>query len=170
MRLASDSGRIPAARRFGAELRVALAARGMTQRGFARTNDVGRSRLANWVTGSSVPSVETAERIADALMWPKLADLARAAYRINCGGCGQEFTALTNGPARYCSEACRRYHTKLAGASRDLSRAVLERQAARYATAIAAMCAACEPSGLCRTADCPLQVAGVSPLAVARLA
>jgi hypothetical protein len=161
---------VPAARRFGAELRVALAARGQTQRGFARDHDMGRSRLSNWVAGSSVPSVETAERIADVLMWPKLAELARAAYRLRCGGCGREFTVCTNGPARYCSEACRRYHTKLAGASRDLSRAVLERRAAMYAAAVAAMCAACEPSGLCRTTDCPLQVAGVSPLALARSA
>lgn len=71
-------------------------------------------------------------------------------------------------PRRYCSTDCQRFHSKLAGASRDLSRSVVERRANRYATAIASMCAACEPAGLCRTASCPLQVAGVSPFPLAK--
>lgn len=167
MKLSATSDRLAGARRFGLELRRAMAERKVTQRGLARDHAFGRTRIVNWVQGDSLPSVETADRLADVLMWPRLSDLARAARERTCDGCGRPFVVESPTPTRYCSVECRRFRAK-ARAARDLSRATMERRVNRYQDAVAAMCAACEPSGVCRTPDCPLQIAGVSPLAVAR--
>lgn len=169
MKLSPESDRLAGARRFGLELRKALAARGETQRGFSRSAGVGRTRLVNWVNGESLPPVEMASRLADLLTWPRLADLARAARERTCDGCGRVFVVESPAPTRYCSVDCRRFRAKARGA-RDLSGAVLERRVSRYRDAVNAMCAACEPGGVCQTPDCPLQVAGVSSLSVARRA
>lgn len=170
MKLSPTSDRLAGARRFGLELARALDARHQTQRGFARDNAFGRTRIVNWVAGESLPSVETADRVADILMWPKLSALARAARGRTCDGCGRAFVVDTPAPTRFCSPDCRRFKAKSRNARRDLTRAVLERRVHRYSAAVAEMCAGCEPSGVCRTAECPLQVAGVSPLTVARSA
>jgi hypothetical protein len=162
VRLTAGSDRTTAARRFGLELRRALAARDATIRGFAAEAGIGRTRLQNWIAGTSLPPVQTAERVADLLMWPRLAELARAGRERTCDDCGRSFVVETASPQRYCSPECQRAHNKIAGTSRDLRRAVLERRVRRFTGAVEAMCAACEPSGVCRTPDCPLQVAGVS--------
>lgn len=166
--LAPSSDRVAGARRWGNELRKAVGARGYSQRRLAADIGISRSRIGNWACGDSLPSVETASRIADLLMWPSLVDLARAGREKTCDACGRVFTVETPSPQRYCSTDCRRFKAKSREARRDLTRAVLERRANRYRDAVAAMCAGCEPSGLCRTAECPLQVAGVSPLPIAK--
>lgn len=169
MKLAPTSDRLAGARRFGLELRRAMAERSMTQRGLARDHGYGRTRIVNWCTGDSLPSVEVADRLADLLMWPRLSELARAARERTCDGCGRAFVVESPTPARYCSVECRRFKAK-SRAARDVTRATMERRVNRYRDAVAAMCAGCEPTGVCRTPDCPLQIAGVSPLAVARSA
>jgi hypothetical protein len=160
--LLPGSDRQTGARRFGLELRRALAERGETVRGFSASAGIGRTRLQNWLSGDSLPAVQTAERVADLLMWPRLAELARAGRERACDDCGRVFTVETASPQRYCSTECKRAHNKVAGSSRDLSRAVMERRVRRLTGAVELMCRACEPSGVCRTPDCPLQVAGVS--------
>lgn len=167
--LAAASDRAPAARRFGLELRRAVKARGSSQRRLAAELGLNRGRIANWAAGTASPTVEMAERMADALMWPRLTDLARAGRTLTCVPCGRTFVAEGKGPQRYCSLDCKRFQgSKRVPGRRDLTRAVLERRVNRYSEAVAAMCAGCEPSGLCRTAECPLQIAGVSPLPLAR--
>lgn len=167
--LAVGSDRIPAARRFGGELRRALAARDVSQRRFAADAGINRGRMANWIAGTSLPSLETAEAIADRLMWPKLADLARAGRERVCDACARPFVVETPSPQRYCSIECRRFQNgKRVPGRRDLTRSVLERKVSRYSAAVAAMCAGCEPSGICRTAECPIQLAGLSPLPLSR--
>jgi hypothetical protein len=169
VKLAPGSDRAAGARRFGLELRRALAARKQTHRGFADRAGIGRSRLENWMAGTSLPSTELAERLADELLWPRLADLARQARTHACDACGTAFVVETPSPQRYCSTDCRRFqNAKRVPGRRDLTRSVLERRVTRYRAAVVAMCAACEPSGVCRTASCPLQVAGVSPHPLAR--
>lgn len=168
MKLGADSARLPAARRFGIELHKALAAQCVSTRGLAADMGISRSRIGNWSAGTSLPSVELAERLADRLMWPALADIARRGRERVCDACSRTFVVETASPQRYCSVDCRRFqNAKRVPGRRDLTRAVLERRTVRYQTAIAAMCAACEPSGVCRTCDCPLQLAGVSPLSIA---
>lgn len=171
MKLAADSTRLPAARRFGIELHKALKERRVTTRGLAADMGIGRSRIGNWSAGTSLPPVDLAERLADRLVWPSLASIARSGREKACDACGRLFVVETPSPQRYCSLDCRRFqNAKRVPGRRDLTRAVLERRTVRYQNAVAAMCAACEPGGLCRTPECPLQQAGVSPLAIARTA
>jgi hypothetical protein len=170
VKLSADSPRRAGARRFGLELRRAIRARKTSARAIARDHPVGRTRLQNWLSGSSLPSVERAEWLADLLLWPELVDLARAARLRACDTCGREFVVEHASPARYCSHACRSHQAKRVGARRDLSRAVLQRRVALLDQAIGAMCADCEPSGLCQTPNCPLQLAGVSPAQLIRSA
>ena len=168
MKLGPDSDRATGARRFGLELRRARAARHVTQRGLCATAGIGRSRIANWETGTSLPSVELAGRLADLLMWPRLREVAQAARQHPCDNCGRLFTVETPSPQRYCSLDCRRFRNLKVPGTRDLSRAVLNRRVIRLIAAVGAMCAGCEPSGLCRTPECPLQVAGVSSHPITR--
>lgn len=168
MKLLANSDRSAGARRFGLELRRALLARGKTQRGFAAESGFSRSRLANWVTGASMPSVETADRVADLLTWPQLVGLSRAAREVTCDNCARVFVVESPTPRRYCSLDCQRFRAAKTAGDKDLSRIVMERRLRRYMAAVNDMCAACEPSGVCRTSGCPLQVAGVSPLPIAR--
>lgn len=169
--LAQGSDRTPHARRFGTEFRRALAAREKSIRGFSSESGLNRGRMANWLAGTSLPSVETAEALADMLMWPRLADLARAGRERVCDACGKSFIVETPSPQRYCSIECRRFQNgKRVPGRRDLTRSVLERRVNRYSAAVAAMCAGCEPSGICQTAECPIQLAGLSPLPLARTA
>jgi hypothetical protein len=170
MQLSAASPRRAGARRFGLELRRAMRERDQTARGISRAHAIGRTRLQNWLAGSSLPSVERAEQLADLLTWPLLVDLAREARLRDCDACGREFVVEHASPARYCSLACRRFQAKRAGARRDLSRAVLQRRVELLDGAVARMCGECEPSGVCQTPTCPLQLAGVSPAPVARSA
>lgn len=168
MKLLTGSDRRTGARRFGLVLSRSLKAQGRSIRGFSIEAGVGRSRLQNWIAGSSLPSVETAEYLAELLVAPRLVDLAREARSRTCDECGRAFHVEHASPARYCSPECKTTHAKVAAGARNLSRAVLERRARRYADAVALMCAGCEPAGLCRTPDCPLQLAGVSPFAISK--
>lgn len=155
------------ARRFGLALDNAVERSGMTGVQVARALGINRSRIANWKSGTSLPSQELAERLADVLCEPRLAKLVSDARRRPCDNCGKPFIAAEASPARYCSVACRRNMVKQVEGRRDLSRAVLQRRVALLDRAIASMCAECEPSGLCQTPTCPLQIAGVSPQRVA---
>lgn len=167
--LAATSDRAPAARRFGLELKRAVRARGTSQRRLAADLGLNRGRIANWCAGTASPTLEMAERMADALMWPRLTDLARAGREITCVACGRTFTAEGQGPQRYCSLDCRRFqNAKRVPGRRDLTRVVLERRVDRFRAAVDAMCAGCEPAGLCQTAECPLQLAGVSPFPLSK--
>lgn len=161
--ISSASPLIHSARRFSLALRAAVKSSGLRQRDIADALGIGRSRVANWVAGTSLPSVELAERLADVLTWPSLVEIAAEARRRPCDNCGKSFVAAEHSPARYCSVACRRNMVKQAEGRRDLSRAVLARRVAILDRAVGTMCSECEPTGVCRTPECPLQIAGVSP-------
>jgi transcriptional regulator with XRE-family HTH domain len=170
MQLSPDSPRREGARRFGLELRRAMRAQSRTARGLSREAGIGRTRLQNWLSGLSLPSVERTELLADLLAAPRLVELVREARLRACDACGRDFVVEHASPARYCSLDCRRHQAKRVSARRDLSRAVLQRRVGLLDRAIGAMCAECEPSGVCQTPTCPLQLAGVSPAQVARSA
>lgn len=170
MKLALNSPRAGGARRYGLELRKAMAAQGRSVRGFAADMEISRTRLHNWLAGTSMPTVERSEVLADALHWPRLVELAKEARRKACDNCGKTFVNEHQSPRRYCSTACKNNQAKQAGARRDLSRAVLQRRVAVLDRAIAEMCGECEPSGVCQTPTCPLQLSGVSPASIARSA
>lgn len=165
MTLTSGSPRIAGAKRFGRFLKITMTTRKISESAMAREMGISRPRLSSWRNGITLPDMEMAGRIADYLMNPLVVEMVKEARTVTCADerCGRSFIAATGAPQQYCSVECKRTRAKLASGSRDLSRAVLERRAARYRTAVGLMCIACEPSGTCRTPTCPLQVAGVSP-------
>ena len=176
---------------FGRELVKAIAARDVPRNELWRSTGIGRTALDNYRTGSSLPRLEAASTLAAALEWPKLLEIARKARQKACARCGATFTTDSGnmGAKRYCSTACR----ETAAAERDASKRarqagqtgdgrrryqevarlrsgirIAEESARDLRAAVAAMCAGCEPEGLCRDADCPLRAFSPLPMAAHR--
>jgi len=166
--LAADSPRRAHARRFAIELDRAVVRSGMSLRGLARTVGLSRSALHFYREGVTMPSLETAARLADVLGAPRLVEIAASSRSGSCAQCSRPFTSAAGaGNRRYCSEDCRviAYRLRMSPPARERA-IVAERRATRYADAVAEFCRACEPEGICRTPECPLRV--VSPLPIAR--
>jgi transcriptional regulator with XRE-family HTH domain len=211
-KLLTGSSRLVHARRFGAELDRAMKSRGVGARPVVAATGVTRTSIRGWRRGDNIPRTETAQRLADALAWPKLVAIAREARTAACERCGRSFVNEGGGPKRYCNEGCRLVDEQLrrpsAGVAlhaavraaaearlanapeRETLPAILdalgayERSDARHRlrvdqqgrvledhrTAVAAMCAACEPEGRCRDGDCPLRSVSPLPLEAAPMA
>lgn len=135
---------------FGRELDRALAKRDIGRNELWRATGIGRTALDNYRTGSSLPRTEAAAAIATVLDWPELLEIVRRA-RTRARQAGQ----TGDGRRRYQEVARLRSGIR-----------VVQERSADQAAAIAAMCAACEPQGVCRTPDCPLRVFSPLPLAV----
>jgi len=170
---------------FGRELVRAYQTRGIPRSEIHRVTGIGRTALDNYRTGASLPRVEAAAQLAALLDWPRLRTIVAAARTRACARCGRPFTNDGGNMAakRYCSTACREIanaervasrRSRQAGRTDDSRRRyqalaqlrsgirIAEERTAELRDAIAAMCASCEPEGVCRTADCPLR--GFSPL------
>lgn len=162
-RLSAESPRRKAAREFGAELGTALVRRKVSKHGVARQCGVVRSALANYLTGSNLPRLDTARRLADLLDWPRLTELIVASRTYTCAVCPRTFVYDGMGPRRYCSATCQTVVDKMRLGRPVRAIAVrAERALALHATAVAAFCKTCEPDGQCKTRDCELR--SVSPL------
>lgn len=205
--LSPDSPRRIAAARFGAELRKAMLARNVGAKRLSTAIRTGTSAVAVWLAGSNIPRTDTAARLADALDWPKLVDLARAGRSGTCARCGRPFVNEGGAPKRYCTAECREVAGQLRavsgratlaqavgaeldrvhGTNAGLSRKTLGAALAEYARsesrrttrsrsletrlgviqmAVDAMCAGCEPLGVCRDGDCALRPVSPLPLAL----
>lgn len=172
---------------FGQEMMRALQARGIPRLELARTVGIGRTALDHYRTGSVLPKTATARAIASVLDWPKLARIVEESRTGPCArpSCGQRFRNDGGSPKKYCSPACVRiaqeqriaetrnrqagatdkaaYRTAAMKRLKSAVRIADERAEAAQA-AIAAMCAGCEPEGLCRDAVCPLRPFSPLPL------
>lgn len=149
----------------------------------------GIPRNDNYRTGSSLPKVEVAAQLAALLDWPRLREIVVTARTRACARCQRPFRndGGNMGAKRYCSTTCRDIadneriasrRTRQAGQTDDNRRRyqamarlrsgirIAESRTAELRDAIAAMCATCEPEGICRTGDCPLR--GFSPLPYSR--
>ena len=165
--LTPDSPRRAHARRFGAELRRAMLARSASLRGLAIASGVSRSALGFYRAGVNLPSLQTADRIAEALDSPRLRTIMLEARGGSCELCGRQFVATGNGNQRYCSEDCRRLAAIHRSGRPVRERAIrAERRTARLEIAVAAYCRECEPEGMCRDSACGLR--SVSPLGLIR--
>lgn len=187
--IAPTSPQAASAAAFGRELVKACETRGVLRTELHRTTGIGRTALDNYRTGASLPKLEVARTLAVALEWPRLAEIVKRARTKTCARCGRPFhnDGGNQGAKRYCSPACREVaradaiasrRTRQAGQTGDGRRRyqalarlrsgirIAEQRAAELQDAIAAMCADCEPEGLCRTPACPLR--GFSPLPMAR--
>jgi hypothetical protein len=66
----------------------------------------GTSAVAVWRNGDNLPRTDTAQRLAEALDWPKLLTIARDGRRGICERCGSVFVNEGGGPKRFCSGEC----------------------------------------------------------------
>ncbi len=177
---------------FGRELVKACRSRNVPLKELERVTGVGHTSLDNYRRGLVLPKVEVARALAATLDWPRLASMIAAARTFECArkGCLRTFRNDTGAPRKYCTEMCRRIAENLRQAAARNRRAgqhdaragvwmsgpragepqlraalrLADEQAALMDDAIAAMCAGCEPEGVCRTADCPLRPYSPLPL------
>jgi hypothetical protein len=177
-----------AARRFGVQLQNALTRRHLRPYHVLKLVGGGWSarQFDSWLHGGSLPRLDLAVRLADALNWPALIELVREGRTGTCEriGCDRTFITETGRSRRYCSPVCQRLahdygvgsaharRKKLGGEQAELHLQAAEGRAAleelgELRDAVAAMCNDCEPEGLCRTPTCSLRV--VSPLPLARV-
>lgn len=105
--LGPDSGRRVAASRFGAELRRAMVARKVGALRLAEAVGSGTSAIAVWRSGDNLPRTDTAQRLAEALRWPRLLTLAREGRVGTCERCGTSFVNEGGSPKRFCTAECR---------------------------------------------------------------
>jgi DNA-binding XRE family transcriptional regulator len=150
--------------RFGRELERAMKTRNVGTRPIAEALGSSRTSIMYWRTGRMLPRMETARRLAAALDWPRLETLAAELRRKRCQVDQIEFVDDSGSDNRvFCSASCQRVSEKLRiGSTVDKRAAVAERRLVVHQQAVAAYCRACEPSGRCVTADCPLRP--ISPL------
>jgi DNA-binding XRE family transcriptional regulator len=150
--------------RFGRELERAMKAREVGRRAVAQAVHASDTSVMYWRTGRILPRIVTAEKLAEALEWPRLAALAAELRRKTCLVCGTEFVDDSGSDnRRYCTLSCRSVRGKsLVGTDRRTRAAMAERRLLAHQRAVAAYCAGCEPSGRCMTPGCALRP--VSPL------
>lgn len=146
---------------FASELRKALGKRNVTQKALAATLDTVPRTVWYWATGRSLPYLNTATKIADALDWPMIVEIVRLGRTTKCRACGRKMISEASNSTRvYCDEQCRRHGIKLGrqGAVPDAR----DTKIRRLTASIDAMCWTCEPTGVCSDGGCPLRL--VSPL------
>lgn len=206
VKLSATSSRGIFAQRFGAELTKAMRTRKVSNLRLAEATGATRSAIANWKVAGNLPRTDTALRLAEALDWPKLVEIAREGRSRPCERCGRSVVNEGGGQKRYCTTACRDVDQQLrrptaGSALADVVEAELERISrttgaasrktlksalAAYRTsdakrvarvdkltahlagvqaAVDAMCAGCEPLGLCRDTACALRAVSPLPLA-----
>lgn len=146
---------------FGAELRKALQVRNVTQAGLALAVGKSARQVNFWCRGLSYPFLATGVRIAEALDWPRIAVMVRSHRTVHCRACRRPIVSeATGSPRRYCNSDCRRLAVKKG--VQEVFADPVSRQLQVFQAAVGAMCAECEPTGLCRDALCRLRC--VSPL------
>jgi transcriptional regulator with XRE-family HTH domain len=148
---------------FGRALFAARKRKGIGKLAIARQTGISRNALTEYERGRILPRFTNACRIADAVGDEDLVRIARELRTLPCATCTKPFINDGQGNTRYCSPSCHNVKEK-----QRLGRPVrvlavrMERQLDQHRVAVAAMCGECEPSGACRTPDCPLRL--VSPL------
>lgn len=159
-------------RPFLAQLRAALVARELTAEQLAEQAGIGKSAVYRAATGTSLPTLDNAQRMAEVLMWAPLVDAVVAARTRTCVVCGASFVDNSrNKRGRTCRTECQRtdYQRRKTGRTqlRAYGRAeVAENRLGLYQGAVDRMCRTCEPEGLCGDSGCPLRT--VSPLPLSR--
>jgi hypothetical protein len=149
---------------FGRELDKAMKRRGVGARPIIDVGGPSRSAIRSYRSGRNLPRVDTARRLADALEWPRLAELALELRTKTCPMDRRTFMDESGSDNRiYCSPECQRLaEKKRIGYDRGPTVAKLERHLRIHQDAVAAFCHDCEPNGVCVTVDCALRP--VSPL------
>lgn len=154
------------ARLLGAKIQKLLTDKHMPTTNFARQIGSSYSVVAKWVTGQSLPRLEMADAISDALGDPKLTHYIQRAWTHKCDVCKLEFIRAEFRNQRiYCSPQCRRVARKVSNYSGGAKpkKSPLEAEALLARIAVSAFCNACTGNdSVCRVSDCELRP--VSPL------
>lgn len=96
------------AARFGAELTRAMHERGVGNRRLRAAARIGStSNVSEWRNGRNMPGIDAAQRLADALRWPRLIAIVMEARTRPCAHCGASIVADAGHPRRYCGAPCR---------------------------------------------------------------
>jgi transcriptional regulator with XRE-family HTH domain len=140
------------AHRFRQRLRADLAARKLTQKELGTAIGIHQRSVSCYTTGSSFPSMSVAIRMSEALVDPDLMRIVREARTQTCrlASCGRPFIldGVATGARIFCTNECQRASKKGGKTARTY---IPERKA------IDAMCAECQPDGICQNNDCPLR-------------
>jgi DNA-binding XRE family transcriptional regulator len=131
---------------FGRELVRAMKKRGIGTRTLADPLGASRTSVMYWRTGRILPRLETAQRLAQALDWPRLVSLAVEFRRKRCLVDDVEFVDDSGSDNRlYCSDSCQRVAEKRRrGSTIDKRAGNAERRLTVHQRAVAAFCAGCE--------------------------
>lgn len=107
-RLLDDSPVRAQAAIFGAELARAMAKRGISNKQLRLAARIGStSNVSEWRNGHNLPGIEAAQRMADALQWPRLVQIVRDARTRPCASCSTPILVDAGRPRRYCTPGCR---------------------------------------------------------------
>jgi DNA-binding XRE family transcriptional regulator len=150
--------------RFGRELERAMKKRDVGRRPVAAAIGASDTSVMYWRTGRILPRIVTAQKLAEALEWPRLASLAIELRKKRCIVDDVEFVDDSGSDNRvYCSVSCQKVKGKRdVGIDRRTRAAIAEGRLKLHQDAVIAFCAACEPGGRCYAAECELRP--VSPL------
>jgi hypothetical protein len=118
-----------------------------------------------------MPLMETAHRIAEALVTPSLESLAARLRTAQCEVCGRDFIESHRGGYRqkWCSQRCewtgrQRRREQVRRDDMTERSTFWMNQTKRKQAAIDEMCWTCEPSGTCKVPTCALRSESPHPL------
>jgi transcriptional regulator with XRE-family HTH domain len=159
---------------FATELRRVMGRKGLQPTSLARLVGMDRSVIDNLVRGRARPMLDTAAKLGEFLDADNLVPLAITTRQADCPICGDTFIDYGRKVRRYCSDSCRKTYHRRAQVPRNEARTASglrrsNKRLKKLRAAVDEMCRTCEPEGFCRDAACPLQVAKVSPLQLARV-
>lgn len=152
---------------FADVLRDTMTKRSVSAADIRRGTGVNETTLSHWLAGTRTPTLASADRVADYLDAPTLAIVAARNLKRRCIRCRRVYYAdarHVNGTV-YCDKACRMAAHR--ARQRRVEPAARKIRTAGMARAIATFCRGCEPTGICRTADCPLRAYSPFPLVTA---
>jgi len=152
---------------FAQLLRTAMTRRNATRADVYRAVGTTSSSVKHWLDGSAYPDHEFVIRAAEYLSWPSLVARSIADRSGTCEACGRP-TRGTRGPTppRFCGDRCiRRTRDRREFDRKRIQHVGLwKRRAEEAEEAIARMCGACEPEGVCRDETCALRECSPIPL------
>lgn len=168
--IAAGSPRKAKAMIFAAELRRIMRVRKVGRRTLAKAMHMSSDSIVHaWRSGNTLPRIESAVALAEALDHPKLLTMVKAARIGICQNehCRKPFENEGGKPKQFCSDQCREAVQKLRAGTSTRERAVIyERRLGDANLAVKQMCHGCEPEGICHEAGCPLRSLSPLPLIV----
>ncbi len=156
--------------RWGALLGREMAGARMSDHAVAAALGVRHETVWSWRTGRSFAGIEHALELAFLLSQPSLLTMVQRPRTKACALCGKAFIDVGRFmKARYCSRKCQHtMETRRRREQAEVQDQLTTRRLNHARETLRLFCAACEPDGLCRDAECVIQQRGDSPLPYVR--